>query len=129
MREPLPSEWDPRARLKKGYVDNQSNLVKSLETILGGVVELDEKSMADIRQLSKKAAIVSLEFGMQRCRIVVRLSGSPAVSASERVDEISRGPAILTVLPTVGRYGNARGAELDTFTVIRDCNGESLDIP
>jgi len=35
----------------------------------------------------------------------------------------------LTLLPMVGRHGNVEGVDLENFTTINGCAGETLTIP
>jgi hypothetical protein len=126
LMKPL-SQFDPRARLKKGYKSNQNRLVTALKATLGGLVDLS--SNVQLERITKKAFEVWLDFEMHRCRIVVQLKGPESKSMAEKVAQVQTTTLTLTVIPSVGRYGNVQGMELEEFTTIEGCAGESLVIP
>lgn len=74
--------------------------------------------------IAKKASRMWLDFGMQRCRIVVDLTGSGNRVPAERLTLIRQGGLTLTASARVGRFGNMKGADLGSFTVIGGCEGE-----
>lgn len=116
--KPVPSQWDPRARLKTGFKNNLDGLVDVLKQELGDIVDLAVSDMQLIERLAKKAATTWLEFQMHRCRIVINLTGSQAKLTSEKIDLLHMGALTLTTSPWVGRYGNVNGVDLESFTMI-----------
>lgn len=129
LRKPVPSKWDMRANLKRDYKSSYDELVNGLKDVLGDVADIDGENAKAIDRLAKRAAAIWLDLEMHRCRIVVRLTGTKVRSISEKVSKAQESSLVLTVMPTIGRYGNVEGAELETFTVIGGCEGEKLEIP
>ena len=129
LTKPVPSQWDPRAQLKRGFKSSLDELVAKLKTAIADIADLDAEHAQLVERLSKKAATMWLEFEMHRCRIVVNLTGSTKMSTSEKIAQIKKSSLVLTVLPMVGRYGNVDGVELETFTRIYSCAGQSLELP
>lgn len=129
IRKPLPSEWDPRGRLKKGFAESLQETVEVLQSELGQMIDLDSRVLDSFRRLFKKAAALWLEMGKHRCRVVIQLYDMPPRSMPEKVAHVRQGSGLhFTVLPTVGRYGNAKGVDLGSFTTIGDCKGEGLEV-
>ena len=128
LSKPVPSHLDKRVELKTGFKRCQADLVASLKAELGTIVNLASSETDLIERSARKAVVTWLDFQMHRCRIVVRPTGLTAKSASEKRDLLQNSSLKLTVLPTVGRYGNVRGTELYSFTVIKGCPGEVLEI-
>ena len=128
LTKPVPSHIDKRVEVKRGFKINQEKLIRALEDELDRVVQLKEHQEELLETLAKKAAVVWLDFVMHRCRIVIRLKGAGTKSSDEKVAAIQKGSTALTVLPTVGRYGNVKGVELDRFTAIKGYEGDTLDI-
>ena len=123
-----PSSWDKRARLRSEFTNCSKALVESLEATIRQVVDLGPENIEHLKKLFQKATNIWLEFEMHRCRIVVRLNGNATDSIDQIVSMIQKGSSALTVLPEVGRYGNVKGEELDSFTIINGCAGETLSI-
>ena len=123
------SSVDPRARVKKGFKSNMDNLVGTLKTELGGIVDLSAADLQLIGRLSLKTVTTWLEYAMHRCRIVVCLTGSDAKSSTGKIRLLQEGTLSLTVLPKIGRHGNVNGVELERWSVIAGCAGDSLTIP
>jgi hypothetical protein len=128
LSKPVPSHIDQRVEVKRGFKINQDKLVEALEDELDRIVQLTEREEALLDTLAKKAAVTWLDFVMHRCRIVIRLKGAGTKTSAAKVDAIQKGSTALTVLPTVGRYGNVKGVELDRFTVIKGYEGDTLDV-
>ena len=128
LSTPIPSHVDKRAEVKRGFKTSQDKLLTALEDELGRVVQLTEQEIQLVEKLAKKAAVTWLDFAMHRCRIVIRPTGAATKSTAEKVSTVQRGSVALTVLPIVGRYGNVKGVELDRFTIIKGCEGSTLDI-
>ena len=125
LSTPIPSV-DRRAEIKRGFKTSQDELITVLENELGRVVQVTEQEIQLAERLVKKASVTWLDFAMHRCRIVICPTGAPTKSTADKVSTIQRGSVALTVVPTVGRYGNVRGEGLDRFTVIKE--GSTLDV-
>lgn len=129
LMKPVPSQHDPRARVKKGYKSCLDGLLKELKAVLEDMIDLAPSDFQILERLAKRVPSMWSEFEMHRCRIVVILKGSGARSTAEQAALARSSSLELTVSPTLGRYGNVNGLELDIFTAIDGCFGESLTIP
>ncbi|KAK5105104.1 hypothetical protein LTS08_001378 [Lithohypha guttulata] len=129
LRPPVPSEWDPRMRLRKGFMDNLKELGSNLTSSLENIIDLTSSDLQTIVKLGKKAATIWLDFSMHRCRLVLLLRGPPTLSMEEKIVMAQTKSLELTVVPMLGRYGNAMGVDLLDFKVIDKCGGDSIVIP
>jgi len=129
LRPPVPSEWDPRMRLRKGFMDNLEALGSALRVSLENIADLTPSDLQIIERLAKKTATRWLDFLMHRCRIVIRLKSLAVLSIEEKVATAQSKSLESIVLPMVGRYGNVIGADLDTYKTIDKCAGGSIVIP
>lgn len=129
LQRPVPGEWDPRARLRKGFINNLQELGSTLRALLEKITCLTTSDAQMIDRLTKKAATIWLDFAMHRCRIVVRLKGPALLSMEEKVVTAQTKSLELTVMPTVGRYGNVMGVDLDRYKTIDGCDGKSMVVP
>ena len=129
LTKPVPSQWDPRARLKAGFKGNLDGLVDILKQELGDIVDLAISDTQPIERLAKRSATTWLEFQMHRCRLVINLTGSGARSTPEKIDLLQSGSLALTTAPWVGRHGNVNGVELESFTMIAKGAGDQITIP
>lgn len=116
-------------RLRKGFMDNYKESMSELKASLEQIADLTPADIKMIERLLKKAAAVWLDFAIHRCRIVIRLKDSAALSMEEKVTTAQSSSLELTVVPAVGRYGNVTGADLDMYKTIDRCAGESIVIP
>jgi hypothetical protein len=123
------SQYDPRAELKKGFRNSQDGFISELKDTLSDFVELAPSDIQTIDRLCKRVFPLWLDFAMHRCRIVVLLQRTGAISVKDKAALAQEGSLTLTILPRVGRYGNVKGLELETFYTIEGCAGESIDIP
>lgn len=121
------SEFDPRTRLRQGFMSSVDELGATLKRELDSMVEMSSENLQQVDWLSKKAASVWLDFQMHRCRIIVRLAGNELKSSVEKVAQLQRGSLKLTISPKLGRYGTVKGVELDKLTTISGFSGESIE--
>lgn len=128
LAQPL-SQFDPRAALKEGYKDNQESLITEMTMELGKVLDLTASDVQSIQRLAKKAVRLWLDFALHRCRIRIHLAGSESMTLQEKVHMAQRNSLTLTVLPLVGRHGTVKGLELESFTRISGCGGDSMTVP
>ena len=126
--EPVPSEWDPRAKLKKGFKTSIDALRKAWMSTLGEVANLDKSSIQAMERMTIKAANMWLEFGMQRCRILVVLQGSNLKSAEERIQRAQDDILELVVVPALKRFGNSKGQDLHIKETVGGCDGEKVEV-
>jgi hypothetical protein len=118
------SEWDPRARLKKGFKTSLDALKKELTSTIEEVSNLDMNSSQMVDRIAIKAAKMWLEFGMQRCRILVVVQGSNLRSAEERIQRAQEDHLELVVIPELKRFGNSKGHDLHMEETVGECDGE-----
>ncbi|KAH0556985.1 hypothetical protein GP486_005224 [Trichoglossum hirsutum] len=128
LRQPVPSEWDPRAKLKKGFKTSIDALKKQLTSVLSGIANLDENDVQVVEKLTIKAANIWLGFGMQRCRILVVLKGSNLKSANERIRRAREGTLRLVVAPELRRFGDSKGLDLHVEEIVGGCDGETVEV-
>jgi hypothetical protein len=128
LREPL-SQVDQRAEVKLGYQNNLTNLVQELKSALESLCEPSDSDVQLVKHLSKKAARLCLDFGLHRCRIRIYLASQQPKTTAEKVALAEHNGLMLTRVPMVGRYGNDKGVELESFTTINGCAGESIAVP
>jgi hypothetical protein len=128
LRQALPSEWDPRAKLKKGFKTSIDALRKEFTSTLSEVANLDKSSVQAMEKMTMKAANMWLEFGMQRCRILVVLQGSNLKSAEERIQRAQEKTLELAVVPELKRFGNSKGQNLHIEETVGGCDGETVEV-
>ena len=128
LREPL-SQMDQRAEVKVGYQNNLTNLIEELQSGLESLCEPSDSDLQLMKHLSRKAARLWLDFGLHRCRIRIYLPGQQSKTTAEKVALAEKNGLMLTRIPTVGRYGNDKGVDLESFTTINGCTGESIAVP
>ena len=128
LRDPL-SPYDPRAAIKDGYKASLSALIEDLAFELGKVVEMGGSERRCIQQLARKAARTWLEYGLHRCRIRVLPATLTPRTMEEAASVAQAGSLVLTAVPMVGRHGNVKGVQLEDFTKIDGCAGDSIVVP
>lgn len=126
LTKPVPSHLDPRAAVKKGYKESQERLISELKEVLEGIVVLTPTDLQGIDRLVRKTLLMWLDFELHRCRLLIGLTGPKTKSTAEKVSLILNGGSKLTISPSVSRYGNVDGIELDDFIVVVD--GDSLEL-
>lgn len=122
--EKLPSKFDPRAKIKEGFVDTKTKLSAELKSMLDGTVQYTEADAKSAEGLVMLFANAWLEFMMHRCRFVLSVGSPGFLSASEKARRGEEGNLELTIVPGLRRYGDLRGIELAGSTVIGDFEGD-----
>jgi hypothetical protein len=122
------SEWDPRARLKKGFKTSLDSLKKELMSAIGEVSNLDKSSSQVVEGIAMQAAKMWLEFGMQRCRILVVVQGSNLKSAEERIQRAQEDNLELVVVPKLKRFGNSKGQDVHVEETVGGCDEEIVKV-
>jgi hypothetical protein len=89
---------------------------------------LEESNIQVMEKLIRKAANTWLEFGMQRCRIVVAMEGSNLKLMEEKVQRVKDGALRLVVVPELKRIGNSKGQDLNVEETIRGYEGEIVEV-
>lgn len=118
LTEAVPSEFDPRAKLKRGFMDNKLELVRTIHVMLNEMVEYNTSDAQKVEQLIKQLMNLWLEYGMYRCRLVLFMSQPYLQSAKEKARQAEGGNLILTIAPGLKRYGNVEGVELHSSTIV-----------
>jgi hypothetical protein len=129
LKQLVSSEWDPREKLKKGFKASIDALRMEFTSMLGEVATLDKSSVQEMERITTKAAKMWLDFGMQRCRVLVVLQGSNLKSAVERVQRAQEDTLELVVVPKLKRFGNWKGQDLHIEeTVGGGYDGETAEV-
>jgi hypothetical protein len=128
LRQPVPSEWDPRAKLKKGFKTSIDALRKELTLTISESVNLDTSSVQAIERMTLKAASMWLEFGMQRCRILVLVQGSNLKSLEEKIKRAQEHTLKLVLVPELKKFGNSNGHDLDVEETGGDWDGKLVEL-
>lgn len=127
MEKPA-SEWDPRARLKKGFKTSIDAIIRELKLTLGEISDLDDGSVQAVERIVKKAAKMWLDFGMQRCRVLVVVEGSNLASTEEKIQRAQEDVLKLVVVPELKRLGNPTGQDFTMKEVVGDCHGQVVEV-
>jgi predicted transcriptional regulator len=120
----LPSELDSRAKLKKSFKFSLEKLRETVGTRIAEVAEYNKGSVQATEQITMKAVNIWLEFGEQRCRVLVIEKRPNSAVVDEKVNKAVN----LLVLPQLKRYGKSDGQNLDIEEVIKGCEGESISL-
>ena len=126
--EKAASELDPRARVRKGFKSSLDALKQKLTSTLEEVSNLDKSSVQAAESIVKKAAKMWLEFGMQRCRILVIVQGSSLKSAEERIQRAQEATLKLVMVPELKRFGNSKGQDVHIEETVGRCDGEMVEV-
>jgi hypothetical protein len=129
LRRPVPSEFDPRGPLKKGFKESLDALREEIYSSLQSIVEMDQNGRKIVDKMTLKATTMWLEFGVQRCRILIINGGSNTRVPEEMIEKAKANDLTLTVVPTLKRWGNSKGLELNIEETIGDCDGETISLP
>jgi hypothetical protein len=90
---------------------------KEIANEFGNVAEIDKAIVSQIKSAVENAGKMWLQFGLQRCRLLVVLPNSQSSK--------SKNETLLVIKPEIRRIGDAGGASLDSEEVIRNGGGES----
>jgi hypothetical protein len=124
LRKPVPSELDPRTKLKRGYITSIDILKEEMVSSIGELVDLDNDDKQAMEKMIKNASKFWLELEMQRCRIFVEMQGSKLKSAEERVQRAYEGTLQLVIVPALKRFGDSKGLDLNVKETVGKCNGQ-----
>ncbi|KAF2252504.1 hypothetical protein BU26DRAFT_517110 [Trematosphaeria pertusa] len=83
---------------------------------------VDDSMLHSIEKVSKKAARTWLEFGMQRCRLVINMQDIANAGESDGVGGESFVEFVLK--PQLKRIGDSEGELFDKVEVVAGCEGE-----
>lgn len=128
LRQVVDSEWDPRAKLKMGFRSTLDEIRDEFISSVGDMVDLDKSHIQAMEKIAKKAAIVWLDYGIQRCRIVMVFAISNLRPVQERIRQARVGSIELVAVPELRRYGNSKGLELHTEATVSGCSGEKVPV-
>lgn len=130
--QPVPSRYDPRAKLKEGFMTSKARVVKELVAKLDEVVEWGDTDQSQIERLVGQVLDVWLEFGMYRCRLIVFFKAAISQYRGEDNDGLAMSKnwlngLELNTVPGLRRHGNAKGVDLlGRPTVVGDFKGEAI---
>ena len=123
LKEPA-SELDARARVKTGFKETRETLITALEEMIRDMAQFEGSLHVDIEKLVKKAFNLWLEFGGQRCRLIVSMP-APRTEINDKLDVAEKSGLILTLTPEIVRYGNGEGLDLEDSEIIAGCSEET----
>jgi hypothetical protein len=116
-------EWD--CNVKQEYESCLKEAAAEMSQELERVTSVSNSERQRMTELVKKAAMLWLEVGQQRCRMFLLMSNSgdePARSSRKALDH--DGAMSLVVVPELRRRGNAQGERLDRHELVVDCKGK-----
>lgn len=91
---------------------------------IGKVSDVDNNTVRALEDVAKKAAKIWLEFGAQRCRILVVIPLSNLkLPPSDKIRKVREGFLELVVVPELRRLGNSKGQGLDKDEIVAGCEG------
>ena len=128
LKKPVPSEWDPRAKLKKESKTSNDTLKKEMVSAIGELAALDKGDIQALEKMAIKAVNIWLELEMQRCRIFVEVPGLKLKSAEERVKRVHEGSLELVMVPALKRFGNSKGLDLNVIETVGRCVGQTVKV-
>jgi hypothetical protein len=128
LRKPVPSEYDRRVKLKKGFMSSMEDLKSELATTLGDLIVMDKESIQILEKMAKRAANIWLEFASQRCRVLIVVAGSGLESAEDKVKKAMSGSLELVAAPILKRYGTSAGLDLDLEGTVGGFDGDLIEI-
>jgi hypothetical protein len=102
--------------------------MQELTSTLGEISNLDKSNVQAAGSIIKKAAKMWLEFGMQRCRILVIVQGSNLGSVEERIQRAREATLELVVVPELKRFGNSKGQDVHIEETVGGCDGEMVAV-
>lgn len=128
IRKPIPSPYDPRAKLKKDFQASIERVKKELTTAVGALVALSQADTQALEKMSLRAARIWLEFGLQRFRVLVLVQGDKVTSVNEKIKRVEGHGLELVLAPKLERFGNAKGEDLEEEETISKDTGEVMNI-
>lgn len=128
LRQKLPSQFDPRAKLKKDFQTSIERLRKGTVAALEDLVVLDKGNLQLLDKMTMKAARTWLDFELQRCRVVVLVQGSNKRDVAAKEQRTRADGLALVMVPKLMRFGNSKGEGLDTKETIAGREGEVVRI-
>lgn len=122
-----PSARDTRTYLKNDFNRNLVETVKKIDTFLKSLTYTSSETMKAIKELLKNISEMWLEFGMNRCRLMIFLEGiAEPKSVTEKMAEAENGFLRLVTMPGVRRFGNEKGEHLEHMTIVEGCEGKTI---
>lgn len=128
LMEAIPSELDPRAKFKIGFMKNRDRIIKNVKLMLDEMVEYTKNDVQMVEQLVGQMMTLWLEFGMYRCRLVLSMAQPNVQSAMEKARQAEEGDLKLTIMPGLRRHGDVKGVELASSTIVGGFKGEFFNV-
>lgn len=123
-----PSAYDERASLVKHFRKNLDDTTEKIEALLRKVSVVTSDTTRAIKLMIKSISNMWLEFGMNRCRLIIFLKNTKPKSIEEQITEAEKGSLTLATIPGVRRYGNEKGDDLGNTSMIEGCAGTTITI-
>lgn len=124
-----PSDYDPRIHLKNDFNKNLVDTTKKIDSFLKSISTPSSETIRAIRLLLKGISNMWLEFGMNRCRIMIFLKDvAEPRSIKDQMAEAQKGSLQLVIVPGIRRYGNEKGDDLGNMTIIEGCAGSTITV-
>lgn len=127
LKEPA-SHLDPRAKIKKGFIQSREGLIKALRAAISAVARADQAVLTDIDKLVKKAIGLWLEFELQRCRLMVTMPAEKVGCDEEKMKLAMERKLELSSLPALIRFGDDEGQDLDVRQTVGSCLEEVVHV-
>jgi hypothetical protein len=127
LKEPA-SHLDPRAKIRKGFIQSRERLSKALQGAISSVAEADQVVFTDIDKLVKKVIGLWLEFELQRCRLMILMPTSRISSDEDKMALAKERRLELTSLPALIRFGDDEGQDLDVRQTVGSCSEEVVRV-
>ena len=121
------SEWDPLYKLKKGFESSLDTINKKLSETIGKVSDMDNETVQALKDITRKAAKIWLEFNTQRCRILVHMLHS-SLKPPLLLGKIRGETLELMLEPPLRRFGDSKGQDFDKQEMIAGCEGVYMSI-
>jgi hypothetical protein len=103
-----------------GYKEAKDALKFALADLIEDVAETDEAVDVEIEKLVKKAHTLWLEFGVQKCRLMLRMPGV-RLQPEQKLRAAQGKGLVLTSAPELVRFGNSKGLDLEVRELVAGC--------
>jgi hypothetical protein len=117
--------WEPSYNVKSDYESSMKEATEGIAQELERVAPVDGSDKQRVVDLVRKAAMLWLEVGLQRCRVFLLMSDlgeEPSRSGQASLDR--DGVQKLVVVPELRRMGNVHGERLERDELVSGCKGK-----
>jgi hypothetical protein len=106
--------------VKAGFKENKDALKLALVDVIEEVAQTNETVDVAIEKLVQRAQTLWLEFGVQKCRLMLRMPGRRLEPGEKLEEALGRG-LLLTSVPELIRFGNSKGLDLEVSERVAGC--------